>query len=273
MTLWGLGVMIGTIMGPILGGLLTEYYSWRWVFFINVPFGIATALGLVAFMDETEGNARLPFDWLGFAALGIAIGALQLMLDRGEQLGWFDSGEIEVTAAVSATALYIVLAHTLTTPRPVIEIDIFRDRNFVVGLAFMFEELMKMLFGNYAVPYNVPAALRFPAFTLFGTEYPFYRIFVGLTALALFVILFAILRGSRTGIVVRAAVQRPAMTGALGHDVDALFMCTFGLGAWSYAGQYNRLIDAGAYFSGLGFVWDGVWVVYGLLCWRMFKRE
>src|SRR5690606_6532950 len=112
MTLWGLGVMVGPIMGPILGGLLTEHYSWRWVFLINVPFGIATTLGLVALMDDSGGDARLPFDWLGFAALSIAIGALQLMLDRGEQLGWFDSTEIVVTAAVSAAAFYIFLAHT-----------------------------------------------------------------------------------------------------------------------------------------------------------------
>jgi MFS transporter, DHA2 family, multidrug resistance protein len=138
MTLWGLGVMIGPIMGPILGGLLTEYYSWRWVFFINVPVGIAAALGLVAFMDETEGNAGLAFDWLGFATLTLAIGALQLMLDRGEQLGWFDSTEIVVTAAVAAAAFYLFLAHTFTTPQPFISIDIFRDRNFVIGLCFMF---------------------------------------------------------------------------------------------------------------------------------------
>jgi MFS transporter, DHA2 family, multidrug resistance protein len=138
MTLWGLGVMIGPIMGPILGGWLTEYYSWRWIFFINVPFGVATVLGLIAFMDETEGNAGLPFDWLGFAALSVAIGALQLMLDRGEQLGWFDSGEIVATAAVSAAGFYVFLAHTLTTPQPFIPLGIFRDRNFVVGLAFMF---------------------------------------------------------------------------------------------------------------------------------------
>jgi DHA2 family multidrug resistance protein len=138
MTLWGLGVMIGPIMGPILGGLLTEYYSWRWIFFINVPFGVATALGLLAFMDETEGNAGLSFDWFGFAALSVGIGALQLMLDRGEQLGWLDSGEIVMTAAVSATAFYFFLAHTLTTPQPFIPPGIFRDRNFVVGLAFMF---------------------------------------------------------------------------------------------------------------------------------------
>src|SRR5262245_37198049 len=138
MTLWGLGVMIGPIMGPILGGVLTEYYSWRWIFFINVPFGVATALGLIAFMDETEGNAGLSFDWLGFAALSVAIGALQLMLDRGEQLGWFDSGEIVATAAVSAAGFYVFLAHTLTTPQPFIPLGIFRDRNFVVGLGFMF---------------------------------------------------------------------------------------------------------------------------------------
>jgi DHA2 family multidrug resistance protein len=138
MTLWGLGVMIGPIMGPIIGGWLTEYYSWRWIFFINVPFGVATVLGLLAFMDETEGNAGLPFDWLGFAALSVAIGALQLMLDRGEQLGWFDSGEIVATAAVSAASFYVFLAHTLTTTQPFIPLGIFRDRNFAVGLAFMF---------------------------------------------------------------------------------------------------------------------------------------
>jgi DHA2 family multidrug resistance protein len=138
MTVWGLGVMIGPIMGPILGGWLTEYYSWRWIFFINVPFGIATVLGLMAFMDESDGNAGLPFDWLGFAALSIAIGALQLMLDRGEQLGWFDSGEIVAMAVVSAAAFYLFVAHTFTTPRPFIPIGIFRDRNFVIGLAFMF---------------------------------------------------------------------------------------------------------------------------------------
>jgi DHA2 family multidrug resistance protein len=138
MSLWGLGVMIGPIMGPILGGWLTEFYSWRWIFFINLPFGIATVLGLMAFMDETEGNSRLSFDWFGFAALSIGIGALQLMLDRGEQLGWFDSGEIVLTAIVSAAGFYFFFAHSLTTPNPFIPFAIFRDRNFVIGLAFMF---------------------------------------------------------------------------------------------------------------------------------------
>jgi DHA2 family multidrug resistance protein len=138
MSLWGMGVMIGPIMGPILGGLLTEYYSWRWVFFINLPVGIVTVLGILTFMDETEGNRTLSFDWFGFAALGIAIGALQLLLDRGEQLGWFDSDEIVLMAIVSAVAFYFFIAHSLTTERPFISIEIFRDRNFNVGLIFMF---------------------------------------------------------------------------------------------------------------------------------------
>jgi DHA2 family multidrug resistance protein len=137
MSLWGMGVMIGPIMGPVLGGWLTEFYSWRWIFFINLPFGIATALGLLAFMHETEENKSLSFDWFGFAALSIGIGALQLMLDRGEQLGWFDSSEIVLTALVSAAGFYFFFAHSLTTPQPFISFEIFRDRNFSIGLAFM----------------------------------------------------------------------------------------------------------------------------------------
>ena len=138
MSLWGMGVMIGPIMGPILGGVLTEYYSWRWVFFINLPVGIVTAVGLLTFMGETESNRGLAFDWVGFAALGIAIGALQLLLDRGEQLGWFDADEIVVMAIVSAVAFYFFIAHSLTIEQPFISIEIFRDRNFIVGLIFMF---------------------------------------------------------------------------------------------------------------------------------------
>ena len=100
------------------------------------------------------------------------------------------------------------------------------------GLAFVFEELMKMLYGNYAVNYRPPAQLQFPVFSLFSTEFQFYRIFVGLTALLMFAILFCLLRYTRVGIVVRAAVRLPKMVGALGHNVPAVFMGVFGLGAW-----------------------------------------
>lgn len=100
------------------------------------------------------------------------------------------------------------------------------------GLVFVFEELVKMFFGNYAVNYRPPAELQFAAFTLLGTEYSFFRILVGIIALAMFAILFCLLRFTRVGIVVRAAVKLPAMVGALGHNVPAVFMGVFGLGAW-----------------------------------------
>jgi MFS transporter, DHA2 family, multidrug resistance protein len=138
MAIWGMGVMLGPIMGPTLGGWLTEVLSWRWVFFVNLPFGILTVLGLSAIMDETAARKDVPFDWLGFLALSTAIGSLQLMLDRGEQVGWFDSSEIVIEAAISIAGLYIFLAHALTIPRPFIPLAVFTDWNFSVALLLMF---------------------------------------------------------------------------------------------------------------------------------------
>lgn len=138
MSIWGLGVMLGPIMGPTLGGWLTENYSWRWVFYINVPFGIATVLGILALMRDKISESRKSMDWFGFISLSVAIGSLQLMLDRGEHLGWFESTEIWIEAGVTVSAAYFFIAHTLTWPTPFIPIEIFRDKNFVIGLGFMF---------------------------------------------------------------------------------------------------------------------------------------
>ncbi len=98
MAIWGMGVMLGPIMGPTLGGWLTDSYSWRWVFFVNLPFGILTTVGLSIFMAETPTRRDVPFSWFGFLSLSLGIGALQMMLDRGQELGWFDSNEIIVEA-------------------------------------------------------------------------------------------------------------------------------------------------------------------------------
>ena len=91
MAVWGMGVMIGPILGPTLGGYLTEIYNWRYVFYINLPFGVLATLGLLLFMHEPEGESHLRFDWLGFAVLSTGIGALQMMLDRGNNQDWFTS--------------------------------------------------------------------------------------------------------------------------------------------------------------------------------------
>jgi MFS transporter, DHA2 family, multidrug resistance protein len=137
MSIWGMGVMMGPIMGPSLGAWLTETYSWHWVFFVNLPFGFFTVLGLMVFMDETRKDLGLRFDWFGFAALAVGIGSLQLALDRGEQLGWLESNEIIAEFIVSAVGFYYFFAHSFTTSRPFIQFTLFKDRNFVTGCIFM----------------------------------------------------------------------------------------------------------------------------------------
>ncbi|MDY0871995.1 DHA2 family efflux MFS transporter permease subunit [Dongia rigui] len=138
MAMWGVGVMIGPILGPTLGGLLTEYYNWRWVFLINLPFGILALSGILAFVPETPKDPNRPFDFLGFAFLAIAIGALQMMLDRGELQAWFESPEIVIEGLVAALALYMFIAHMFTHHRPFLDRHLFVDRNFVTGLVFIF---------------------------------------------------------------------------------------------------------------------------------------
>ena len=137
MSIWGMGVMMGPIMGPSLGAWLTETYSWHWVFFVNLPFGVFTVLGLLVFMDETKTDRDLRFDWFGFAALAVGIGSMQVALDRGEQLGWTESNEIIAEIIVSIVGFYYFFAHSLTTTKPFIQFAIFKDRNFVSGCVFM----------------------------------------------------------------------------------------------------------------------------------------
>jgi MFS transporter, DHA2 family, multidrug resistance protein len=137
MSIWGMGVMMGPIMGPSLGAWLTETYSWHWVFFVNLPFGIFTVIGLMVFMDETKQDSELRFDWFGFAALAIGIGALQVALDRGEQLGWLESNEIIAEFIIAIAGFYYFFAHSFTTSRPFIQFALFKDRNFLTGCIFM----------------------------------------------------------------------------------------------------------------------------------------
>ena len=138
MAIWGMGVMLGPILGPTLGGFLTDQYSWRWVFYINVPFGIAAVAALAIFFKDTHKDASLKFDWAGFAFLSVALGSIQLLLDRGTTKGWFSSPEIVIEAVVGGTALYLFLVHMFTAEKPFIPREIFKDRNFLSSVVLMF---------------------------------------------------------------------------------------------------------------------------------------
>jgi DHA2 family multidrug resistance protein len=138
MAIWGMGVMIGPILGPTLGGYLTEFYNWRFVFYVNLPFGVLATAGLAVLLPRTPPRAGFGFDWTGFGLFAIGIAGLQLMLDRGETKDWFGSTEIIIEAVMAGLGLYLFVVHLLTAEHPFINPRTFRDRNLVVGLVVMF---------------------------------------------------------------------------------------------------------------------------------------
>jgi DHA2 family multidrug resistance protein len=138
MALFGVSVMVGPVLGPVIGGWLTDHYSWRWVFYINVPLGALAFAGISFFLRETKTSAATKLDWLGFGSLSVAIATMQVFLDRGAQLDWFSSFEILIEAVVCASALYVFLVHTFTTKNSFVNPRLFLDRNFSVGVLFIF---------------------------------------------------------------------------------------------------------------------------------------
>jgi DHA2 family multidrug resistance protein len=140
MAIWGMGVMVGPILGPTLGGWLTESYDWRWVFFINIPIGAFALYGIWNFIRPVPGARRMQFDMFGFASLSLAIGALQLLLDRGEQNDWFSSTETWIEAIVMVVAFTYFVAHTALTraDKSFFDYRLLKNQNYVTGLLFIF---------------------------------------------------------------------------------------------------------------------------------------
>jgi len=165
MAVWGMGVMVGPILGPPLGGWLTDNYSWHWVFLINVPIGALCLLGVAASLPKDDTQA-LRFDWRGFAFLAIGIGALQMMLDRGELKDWFDAPEIRVEAALAMLGIYLYVVHWVTAPRAFVNLGLFRDRNFLVSNVLIFV-IGVVLFATLALlPPYLQTLMDYPVVTV-----------------------------------------------------------------------------------------------------------
>jgi MFS transporter, DHA2 family, multidrug resistance protein len=145
MAIWGMGVMVGPILGPTLGGYLTELYNWRWVFFVNLPFGILATAGMAVFLPNTGQQAGMKFDWFGFGVFAMGIAGFQLMLDRGETQDWFASSEIIIESVMAALGFYLFVVHMLTAEKPFITPAVFKDRNLSAGLLVMFAVGMVLL--------------------------------------------------------------------------------------------------------------------------------
>jgi DHA2 family multidrug resistance protein len=136
MSVWGMGVMVGPIMGPVIGGWLTESYNWRWVFYVNVPVGALT-FAILWFLLPSRPRRTRSFDITGFAMISIAVASFQLMLDRGQQADWFSSWEITIEAMIAAAALWMGIVHLATAKKPLFERTLFTNRNLVMGMIFM----------------------------------------------------------------------------------------------------------------------------------------
>jgi DHA2 family multidrug resistance protein len=165
MAVWGAGIMVGPILGPMLGGWLTEEYNWRWVFYINLPVGILAFLGIMAFLPRAGRDADRPFDFFGFAMLSLGIGALQMMLDRGELKDWFGSTEIIIEGALALCGLYVFLAHSLTAEHPFLHPALFKDRNFVAGLVLIFIVGIILLATLALLPPMLQNLMNYPVIT------------------------------------------------------------------------------------------------------------
>jgi len=163
---WGIGVMLGPIFGPMLGGWLTQDYSWRWIFYINLPVGVIASLGILIFIRDARHTHREAFDFFGFVTLSIAVGALQMLLDRGQLKDWFNSTEIWVAAIVSGVAFYLFIVHTATTTdRSFINLDLLKSPNFMAGTVLMFF-VGGILSGTLALlPTMLQSLMNYPVFT------------------------------------------------------------------------------------------------------------
>jgi DHA2 family multidrug resistance protein len=206
MAVWGAGIMVAPIIGPTIGAFLTENFNWRWIFYINVPVGALAFVGILAFMPDTVRRLR-KFDFFGFAALSLAVGTLQLMLDRGEQLDWFSSTEVLLEMAVAIAAGWIFFIHTATRPETFLDRRLFKDRNFAAALAFIFIIGVILLATMALLPPMLQSLFGYPVITVGYILAP---------------------RGIGTMISMM-------VVGRLVHRVDPRFLVLFGLGLTAYS--------------------------------------
>ena len=165
MAMWGAGIMVGPIIGPTLGGWLTESYNWRWVFLVNLPVGIVAFLGCLAYLPRAPRRPRR-FDFFGFAMLSIGIGALQLLLDRGGEVDWFSATEIWIYAFLAVSGMWVFVIHILGAEKPFLEPAMFMDRNFATGLLFIFIVGIILLASLALLPPMLSRIFGYPVITV-----------------------------------------------------------------------------------------------------------
>jgi DHA2 family multidrug resistance protein len=167
MAIWGVGIMVGPILGPTLGGWLTDSYNWRWVFFINVPIGLLAAYGMWRYIRPVPGPRQQRFDMFGFATLSLGLGALQLLLDRGQQNDWFSSTETWIEAIALVVMVTYFVAHTALTPadKSFVDFRLFKNQNYVSGVLFIFIVGLVLYATRALIPTMLETLMNYPVAT------------------------------------------------------------------------------------------------------------
>ena len=224
MAVWGAGIMVAPIIGPTLGAYLTDHWSWRWCFYINVPIGILAVIGMILFMPDTIRRIRR-FDFFGFAMLSLAVGSLQFMLDRGAEKDWFQSTEIVVEFGIAIACGWMFIVHTIMDREPFLDKRLFLDRNFASSILFIFVIGIILLATMALLPPMLQTVFNYPVVTVGVVLAP---------------------RGIGTLIAMM-------VVGRLVRKVDPRLLVTLGLGATAYS------LYAMTYFSLEMNYWPVVW--------------
>jgi MFS transporter, DHA2 family, multidrug resistance protein len=165
MGFWGLGIVVAPILGPVVGGWLTDNYSWRWVFYINIPVGVASIVMTKMFIFDPPylRSESRRIDYWGLGMLTVGIGALQYVLDKGQEDDWFESTTITVLAILAAVTLIALVVHELTTDEPVVDLRLFKERSYAVGV-FLMTVLGFVMYGSIVLlPIMLQTLLGYPS--------------------------------------------------------------------------------------------------------------
>ncbi|HTS89739.1 MAG TPA: DHA2 family efflux MFS transporter permease subunit [Gemmatimonadales bacterium] len=221
MAIFGMGVMVGPTLGPTLGGWITDNYSWPWIFYINLPLGVLAAMMTWRYVPEPEHpNERTDHvDWLGLALLIAGIGALQIMLERGESKNWFDTLEIRVEAVVAAVSILTFIWHELTTEHPVVDLRILGNRQLTAGVVFGLILGFALYASVFALPVFLQAHLGYTAWDTGKVILP--------------------------GAIASAVTM--AITGRITGKMDARYLIVIGVGLffWAMWLHYHFTLDLG----------------------------
>uniref|UniRef100_B0SY69 Drug resistance transporter, EmrB/QacA subfamily n=1 Tax=Caulobacter sp. (strain K31) TaxID=366602 RepID=B0SY69_CAUSK len=233
MAIWGAGAVLGPILGPALGGWLTDNLDWRWVFFINLPIGILAFCGVFFFLSEKKSPEKKRFDVLGFASLALAIGGFQMMLDRGPSQDWFASSEIWLYLIVGIIALWIFGVQLATAAKPFVDRALLADVNFITSCVFGF--FIGILL--YSVLALLPPMMQ----NLMGYPVAFTGLVSMPRGIGSFIAMFAV--GQLIG---RMSIKLILLIGLAVSAVSLWMMTQFTLG------MDTRLIIVSGFLSGVG---------------------